>query len=96
MHAASQMWTFCTLLPLLIGDLVPEDDTKWECFLLLLEIVKHCTSRITSPRAATIVAALVDQHHQSFRKCYPGTSITPKVHYMVHFSEQLLRSGILH
>ena len=38
---ASQMWIFSTLLPLMIGDLVPEDDQKWECFLLLLDIVKQ-------------------------------------------------------
>ena len=90
------MWTFSTLLPLIIGDLVPNDDQRWECFLLLLEIVKHCTSRVTSPKAAVIVAVLVDQHHQSFRKCYPGTNITPKMHYMVHFLEQLLRFAIMY
>ena len=76
----------------MIGDLVPEDDQKWECFLLLLEIVKHCTSRVTSTKAAAIVAALVDQN---FKNSYPGTNLTPKIHYMVHFSEQLLRLEII-
>ena len=44
---------FSILLPLIIGDLVPDEDPKWECFLLLLEIVNHCTSRVTSQKAAT-------------------------------------------
>ena len=56
----------------------------WECFALLVEIVKYCTARITSTSSADYVAALVDQHHHDFRKCYPGTNFTPKLHYMVH------------
>ena len=85
------MWTFASLLPLIIGDLVPEDEPHWECYLLLLQVVKHCTSRITSAMSSAIVAALVDQHHQSFKACYPGVMLTPKMHYMVHFPRQLLR-----
>lgn len=38
--AAAQMWNFVTLLPLIVGDYVPLDETNWECFLLLLQIVK--------------------------------------------------------
>ena len=75
---------------------VPDEDPKWECLLFLLEIVKHCTSRVTSQRAATIVAVLVEQHHESFRNCYCGTNITPKMHYTVHFSKQLLRFVKMH
>ena len=81
------MWMFGTLLPLIIGDLVPEDEPLWECFLLLLQIIKYCSSRLTSAEVSAVVAALVDQHHQTFKKCYPSTMITPKMHYMVHFSK---------
>lgn len=88
---AAQMWMFATLLPLIIGDQVPLEQPNWECFLLLLKIVKHCTSRVVSAATSAIVAALVDQHHQSFKICYPGVAFTPKLHYMVHFPQQLLR-----
>ena len=91
MHIAAQMWTFVTLLPLIIGDLVPEEQPQWECFLTLLQIVKQCTSRITSASSSAYIAALVDRHHQSFKKCYPGVMLTPKMHYMVHFPQQLLK-----
>ena len=78
------MWSFCTYLPLIIGDRVPEDDPMWQCFILLLEIVKYCTARITCSNSADYLAALVDQHHRDFRRCYPSTNFTPKLHYMVH------------
>lgn len=85
------MWTFATLLPLLIGDLVPDEQPHWECFLILLQIVKQCTCRIASASSSSYIAALVDQHHQSFKKCYPGVMLTPKMHYMVHFPQQILK-----
>ena len=39
-------------LPLMIGHIVPEDDDMWQCFLLLLDIMKVSTCRIQSPGLA--------------------------------------------
>ena len=75
---ASQMWNFATLLPLVLGDLIPDDNSKWECFLVLLEIIKMCTAKVTSQRASDYVKALIGQHHTLFKSCYPGVSFTPK------------------
>ena len=77
-YKATQMWSFAVYLPLMIGDKVPEEDQMWECFLLLLEITKYCTARVTSLAASHYVCALVDQHHREFRRCYPLQSFTPK------------------
>lgn len=70
------MWKFAS-----IGDLLPLEQPHWECFLLL---VKQCTSRLMSGASLAYIAALVDQHHQSFKKCYPDVALTPKMNYMVH------------
>lgn len=77
------------LLPLLIGDKVEEDDPKWECYLLLIEITKFCTAKITSEECADYVHALIEEHHRLFTKCYPHKMMTPKMHYMVHFPRLL-------
>lgn len=42
------MWNLAVYLPLMIGDLVPESDKEWECFLLLLEILQICVSSVLS------------------------------------------------
>ena len=83
------MWNFAIFLPFLIGDLVPEDDPLWECFLLLLEILRICTSRVTSSASANYLKVLIDQHHSDFKICYPEVSLTPKFHYMIHFPRLL-------
>ena len=43
---ASECWTLSRFLPLLIGDLVPEDDNHWQLFLLLLKIIKWVTAAV--------------------------------------------------
>lgn len=91
LFAAAQIWNFATYLPLLIGDKVPEEDSMWLCFLHLLEIVKYCTARVTSKAASEYVCALVEYHHQEFKKCYPSQPLIPKSHYMVHFPRLMLR-----
>lgn len=89
MYLASQMWNLALLLPLMIGDKIPEDNLKWECFLMLLEITKMCTAKVTSTEASDYVKALVEDHHPLFKQCYPTVSFTPKMHYMVHLARLL-------
>ena len=88
-HAAAQMWVLAINLPLMIGDKIPSTDEMWECYLLLLDILQLCTARVAFIGHAGILHALVHDHHQLFVRCYPGASVTPKMHYMVHFPRQI-------
>lgn len=88
-RTASQMWNFAILLPLVIGDKIPKDNPLWECFLLILEVTKFYTAKITSAEASDYVKAVIEEHHRIFKLCYPGVSFTPKMHYMVHFPRLL-------
>lgn len=88
---AAQMWTLAINLPLMIGDKVCHGDQHWECFLLLLDILQFCTTRVATSAHAGILEALIHDHHHLFTRCYPGVNITPKMHYMVHFPHQIIR-----
>lgn len=83
--AASQMWLFATILPILIGDKVSYGDGHWECFLLLLEITKYCTATVIAESSAEYLSTLIERHHHLFKLCYPGKPITPKMHFLIHF-----------
>lgn len=85
------MWNLAINLPLLIGDKVPRNDDNWECFLLLLDILQLCTARISSRAHTGILEALIYEHHSLFVACYPDATVTPKMHYMVHFPQQLAK-----
>lgn len=88
------MWILAANLPLIIGDKIPHGDEKWECFLLLLDIVQLCMGRVASPSLAGTLGTLIDDHHSLFCRCYPTSSVIPKMHYMVHLPQQMLRYRI--
>ena len=78
--AAAQMWIFSTYLPLIIGHRIPPDNKFWECYLNLLDITDICTARVVSVSMAGYLSVLIEDHHVAFKRCYPGASITPKMH----------------
>ena len=85
------MWALAINLPLMIGNQIPQDNEKWECFLLLLDILQLCTARVASVPQASFLEALIFDHHKLFTRCYPSVSVIPKMHYMVHFPQQIIR-----
>jgi len=74
---------------MIIGSMIPIDDSLWDCYLNLLNILDICTARVVSDDLPDYLDSLVMNHHLSFKRCYPGASLTPKMHYMVHFPTQI-------
>lgn len=85
------MWLLARILPLSIGDLVPEDDERWLNFLRMLDIVDilFCP-RITEDDAAYL-ASLISDHHEEFCYLYPSWSVIPKMHFMVHMPRLMIQ-----
>ena len=85
------MWNLVVYLPLMVGDLVPEDEEQWECFLLLLDILQICISPVISIDVVQYLTVLIKMYLSAFCKCYPDKNIIPKQHYMIHFPSQILK-----
>ena len=78
---ASAMWNFSVLLPLMIGDKIPEDEPLTMGVLsTITRNSEYSTAQLTSLATAEYLAAVIDQHHHVFKKCYPLILITPKMH----------------
>ena len=90
-HVASQMWCLARLLPLVIGGLIPEQNLYWDNFILMLKITDYIFAPVTSADIAMYVKDLILEHHQTFRELYPNASIIPKMHYMLHLPEWMIR-----
>jgi hypothetical protein len=84
------MWCLSRLLPLLIGDLVPEDDKRWQNFILLLQIEEIVFASKTTAQLAAYLDVLVGEYLEEFTKLYERP-IIPKQHYMVHYPRQIVR-----
>ena len=85
------MWLLGRILPLVIGDLVPEHDAKWENFLLIMRIVDLLFAPAITQDLVEYLARLIQEHHSTFRELYPNQSIIPKMHFMVHMPRLILQ-----
>ena len=82
---ATEMWCLGRFLPLLVGDLVPEDNAHWEHFLQLLQIIDYLFAPRTSIAITQHMAILIQDFLSTWRELYPSRSLTLKMHYLVHF-----------
>ena len=94
-ESASKMWMLAVMLPLLVGDLVPEDCEYWDLYNLLLRICSIVVSWEISRDTASYLSVLIEEHHTQFKVLYSEATIIPKMHYMVHYPRQILMFGPL-
>ena len=76
---ASQTWCLIHLIPLMIGDLIPEDNSYWGCFLILLDIVDFVCAPETTVCVAGYLRDLIKEHHVKFSSALPSQSFDSKI-----------------
>ena len=75
---ASQMWLLGRLLPLMIGQYVPNDDPHWVCFLELLSLLVLSTAVEVTSDSITDLKMIVESYLVHYNELYPN-SMTPKM-----------------
>lgn len=75
----------------MIGDVVPEHNSHWENFNLMLNVTDYALAPVTSEEIVLYLKTLIDEHHKAFRCLYPSCRIIPKMHYIIHLPGWLLR-----
>ncbi len=93
---ASQMWTMGRLLPVMIGHLIPEDDTHRQHYLQLLEIMDLAFSPVVHPETPGSMEVLIEENLLEFTNLYPEQSVNPKMHMLIHIPHFLARYIFLH
>ena len=72
----------------MLGNFVDDDDDHWECFLLLCTI----SNLVCAFEADSIYLAwIIETYLESFRSIYPTVMIIPKMHYLVHLPDQIVK-----
>ena len=85
-----QMWTLARFLPLIIGQLIPEENKFWLNFLRLLDIMDILFSTSLSPEDCGYLEALISDHHTCFFELYSSLNVTPKLHNLIHMPRLIL------
>lgn len=94
-QSASRMWCLARVLPIIIGDFVPQDSDEMETFRLLREIMAYAFSPVHSISSTAYLDCLVEEHHILFMKLWPKNKLTPKQHNLLHYGEAIRRNGPL-
>ncbi|KAK2555549.1 hypothetical protein P5673_022892 [Acropora cervicornis] len=95
-QSASQMWLLCSILPLILADIVDITTDKWRCFIGLIEIMSICFSHKISEASVVYLHKAIKDHLILFKRLYGHLgNITPKQHYLVHLPSLILKFGPL-
>lgn len=88
---ASQAWCFGRFLPLLIGDLIPEHNEHWNSYKVFLKIMEYIFAPILTLGKLDYLQILIEDFLVEFKRLYPERPLTPKAHYLIHFSQWMKR-----
>lgn len=93
-QSASEMCTLVRYFGLLVGDLVPENNSVWNLYLLLKQILDLVLSNSLQKGSCELLEVLISEHHQLYLQ-YSGKSLTPKFHFLLHYPDMIRRFGPL-
>ena len=85
---ATQMWFLGRLLPLMVGQCVPESDEQWKCYIQLLRIITLATSYEVTESTIHMMTMLIESYLTQYTKLYPGRMV-PKLQFLIHLPRQI-------
>ena len=92
---AAQMWLLIRFLPLIIGDLVPEEDPHWELIISLLELMAYIFAPAITNEETVLLANLISDHHSLYLRLFPDRHLKPKHHFLTHYASSIRQVGPL-
>lgn len=92
---AARMWCLARMFPILIGDLIPQNDEHWENFLRLLKIEEIVFAPKATPQLAAYLGVLIEEYLEDYVNLNDRLPI-PKQHYMVHYPNQIIKYVFLY
>ena len=92
-QTAAQMWCLVRYLPLIIGDLVPENNQYLELILLLLECMDFIFCPEITREETIFLKQMIKDHHEHFLALYQDRRLKPKHHFMIHYPRQMRLLG---
>ena len=85
------MWCLGRILPLLIGNFIPDDDPFWNNYLSLLTIIDFLFAPALTTSKADFLVMEIEDFLVDFRELYPNRPLIPKMHYMIHMPSWIKR-----
>lgn len=92
--SASEMLSLVRNLPMVIGNLLPEDCERWELIILMNQIIYCVTEKYCHRSAHDYLETIITEYLTLLQKLFPA-SFKPKHHFLVHYGRVMRTIGPL-
>lgn len=90
--SASEMLFLTRYFGVLVGDLVPVDNSSWKLYLCLRKLIDVLSATRLQRECFQIIADLVSEHNRMFIKL-TKRHLTFKYHVLIHYAQIFVMSG---
>ncbi|CAN7945872.1 unnamed protein product, partial [Ixodes hexagonus] len=90
---ASQRWCLFRLLPQLYADCIPEGNAHWRVYLAYRQVVDIILAERIPRDCVPYLHVKVQEFLELYTTQYPNASVTPKLHYLLHYPKYILKYG---
>ena len=91
--SSSEMLLLVRKLPFILGHRIPKENEYWHCFLLLKKIIDIVLCPLMSEGSLSSLKLLIKEHHSKFVSNYGSKAFIPKMHFLVHYPDQIHAVG---
>ena len=78
-------WCLLRLLPLMVGDFIPQNNVYWEFFLELRQVCDILFAQKWSVGMFEQFRELYAEHQRNFVRLFPQLTLIPKHHFLSHY-----------
>ena len=90
---AAEMWSLFRYLPLMLAEFIDSNDQHWELFIRLQEIVDIVFAPTLYESTLDYFEIIYAEFLNDYKELYPELNVTPKLHFLVHFSSIVRKNG---
>lgn len=92
---AHENWALLRLLPLIVGEKIPESEPTWLLLLNLKDIVELVLSSVHTDSTICFLDSKIFEHRQRFQEAFPQERLIPKHHFLEHYPQLIKAFGPL-
>ena len=94
-QTASQTWCLLRLFPLMVGQLVPSGDAKWEVLMKLLDVIEFASMQNIQIGQVSFFNEIIEEFSEQYRSQFADQTVKPKLHFLHHYAELTMKYGPL-
>ena len=88
--SASKMWCLFRMLPFIVGDKVPRDNSVWEIYLKLSSISEIVFAPVVHVEWISYLKVQIQEFYELFLLHFPS-KVKPKMHFLLHYPSLMLK-----